>query len=77
MAINSRLLACKAELAQALYYAKPMLRVGPYFQVLALAQLIPLLTFTNQLYSNHYNKPLLFRLIKQELQAINYSKAST
>jgi hypothetical protein len=32
MAINSRLLACKAEIGQALYYAKPTLRVGPYFQ---------------------------------------------
>jgi hypothetical protein len=47
MAINSRLLACKAELGQSLYYAKPALRVDPYFQVLALAQLIPLLTFIN------------------------------
>jgi hypothetical protein len=54
VAINSQLLACKAELGQALYYAKLMLRVYPYFQVLALAQLIPLLTFINQLYSNHY-----------------------
>jgi hypothetical protein len=54
VAINGRLLACKAELGQALYYAKPALRVDPYFQLLALAQLIPLLTFINQLYSNHY-----------------------
>jgi hypothetical protein len=54
MAINSQLLACKAELGQALYHAKPILRVDPYFQVLALAQLISLLTFINQLYSNHY-----------------------
>jgi hypothetical protein len=55
MDINIRLLACKAELGQALYYAKPALGVGAYFQVLGLAQLIPLLTFINQLYSNHYN----------------------
>jgi hypothetical protein len=36
MAINIRLLACKAELGYALYYVKPTLRVDPYFQVLAL-----------------------------------------
>jgi hypothetical protein len=36
MAINSRLLACKDEIGQALYYAKLALRVDPYFQVLAL-----------------------------------------
>jgi hypothetical protein len=33
MTINSRLLACKTEIGQALYYAKPALRVGPYFKV--------------------------------------------
>jgi hypothetical protein len=42
-------------MGEALYYVKPALRVGPYFQVLVLAQLIPLLTFINQLYSNHYS----------------------
>jgi hypothetical protein len=52
--INNRLLACKAELWQALYYVKPALRVDPYLQVLALAQFISSLTFINQLYSNHY-----------------------
>jgi hypothetical protein len=56
VAINNRLLACKAKLGQALYYAKPALRVDSYFQVLALPQLIPLLAFMNQLYSNHYTK---------------------
>jgi hypothetical protein len=47
MVINSRVLACKTELEQALYYVKPALRADPYFQVLALAQLIPILTFIN------------------------------
>jgi hypothetical protein len=37
MAINTRLLTCKVELGEALYYAKPALRVDPYFQVLALS----------------------------------------
>jgi hypothetical protein len=55
MAINSRLLAYKAEIGQALYYVKPALRVDPYFQVLALLKLIALLAFINQLYSNHFN----------------------
>jgi hypothetical protein len=54
VAKNSRFLACKAELAQALYYAKPALRVDPYFEVLALAQLIPLLTFINLLLLTSY-----------------------
>jgi hypothetical protein len=31
------------------YQAKPMLQVSPYFQVLALIQLLPFLTFLNQL----------------------------
>jgi hypothetical protein len=39
VAINSRLLACKAEIGEALYYAKLALRVDPYFQVLALLKL--------------------------------------
>jgi hypothetical protein len=43
MTINSRLLACKAEIGQALYYAKLALRVDPYFQVLALIKLMPTL----------------------------------
>jgi hypothetical protein len=38
MAINSWLLACKTEIGQSLYYAKPVLRVDPYFQVLALLE---------------------------------------
>jgi hypothetical protein len=54
MAINSQLLACKVELGQALYYTKLTLRVNPYFQVLALLKLMPLLAFINQLYSNHF-----------------------
>jgi hypothetical protein len=53
VAINSRLLICKVELREALYYAKHTLKVDPYFQVLALNKLLPLLTFINQLYSNH------------------------
>jgi hypothetical protein len=36
VAINSRLLICKAEVGGTLYYAKPVLKVDPYFQVLAL-----------------------------------------
>jgi hypothetical protein len=55
MAINSRLLACKAEIGQALYYVKPALRVDPYFQVLAIIQLMSTLALINQLYSNHFN----------------------
>jgi hypothetical protein len=55
MAINSRLLACKAEVGQALYNVKPALRVYPYFQVLALTKLMPTLALINQLYSNHFN----------------------
>jgi hypothetical protein len=43
MAINSQLLICKAELGEALYYAKPTLKVDPYFQVLALLKLMPYL----------------------------------
>jgi hypothetical protein len=39
VAINNRLLACKAEIGEALYYAKLALRVDPYFQVLALLKL--------------------------------------
>jgi hypothetical protein len=55
VAINNRLLACNAEIGQDLYYAKLVLRVDPYFQVLALNKLLPLLAFINKLYSNHYN----------------------
>jgi hypothetical protein len=39
MAINSRLIVCKAEIGEALYYAKPALKVDPYFQDLALIKL--------------------------------------
>jgi hypothetical protein len=39
VAINSQLLVCKAEIGEALYYAKLMLRVDPYLQVLALLKL--------------------------------------
>jgi hypothetical protein len=56
MAINSQLLACKAEIGQAPYYVKLALRVGPYIQVLALLNIFPLLAFITQLYSNHYTK---------------------
>jgi hypothetical protein len=56
VAINSRLLACEAELGQALYYIKLTLRVSPYIQVLALLNIFPLLVFITQLYSNHYTK---------------------
>jgi hypothetical protein len=45
--MTSQLLACKAEIGQALYYAKLMLRVGPYIQVLALLNIFPLLAFIN------------------------------
>jgi hypothetical protein len=31
-----------------------VLRVDPYFQVLALLKLMPLLSFVNHLYSNHF-----------------------
>jgi hypothetical protein len=54
--MNSRLLACKAEIGQVLYYAKLALRVGPYIQVLALLNIFLLLAFINQLYSNQYTK---------------------
>jgi hypothetical protein len=43
MAINSRLLICKAEIGETLYYDKPALKVDPYFQVLALIKLYPYL----------------------------------
>jgi hypothetical protein len=55
-AINSLLLACKSWIGEALYYAKPALRVDPYFQVLALLNIFPLIAFINQLYSNHSTK---------------------
>jgi hypothetical protein len=42
-------------IGEALYYVKLVLRVDPYFQVLALLKLFPLLALMNQLYSNHYN----------------------
>jgi hypothetical protein len=57
-------------IGEALYYTKPALRVGPYFQVLALLKLFPKLTLKIQLYSNHYNEKLLFKLIKQQLQQV-------
>jgi hypothetical protein len=44
--------------------------VSHYFQVLALIKSYLFLTFLNQLYSNHYNKKLSFKLIKQELQQV-------
>jgi hypothetical protein len=55
VAINSWLLVCKAGRGEALYYAKPALKVDPYFQVLALLKLLPLLALIDQLYSNQYN----------------------
>jgi hypothetical protein len=55
MTINSRLLACKTKIEEALYYANLALRVDPYFHILALSQSLPSLTFMIQLYSNHYN----------------------
>jgi hypothetical protein len=36
MAINSRLLACKAYRDKLYLYVKPTIRVDPYFQILAL-----------------------------------------
>jgi hypothetical protein len=36
VAINSQLLACKAEMVKLYNYTKPTLRVSTYFQVLAL-----------------------------------------
>jgi hypothetical protein len=39
MVINNRLLACNVEIGYALNYAKAVLRVSPYFQVLALLKL--------------------------------------
>jgi hypothetical protein len=56
VAINSRLLACKGRIGEALYYAKPTLRVDPYIHILDLLNIFPLLAFINQLYSNHYTK---------------------
>jgi hypothetical protein len=56
VAINSWLIACKGWIGEALYYAKLTLRVDPYFHVLALLNRFPLLSFINQLYSNHYTK---------------------
>jgi hypothetical protein len=55
VAINSRLLACKAEKDKLYNCAKHALRVSSYFQVLALIKTYPFPTFLNQLYSNHYN----------------------
>jgi hypothetical protein len=48
VAINSRLLIYKAEIGEAIYYAKLALRVDPYFQVLALNKLLEFLAFMNQ-----------------------------
>jgi hypothetical protein len=46
-----------------------MLRVSPYFQVLALFKLIPFLTFMIQLSSNHIQEKMHPILLIQELQA--------
>jgi hypothetical protein len=56
MAINSRLLTCKVKIGYALYYVKLTLRVGPYFQVLALPKSFQILTIMIQLYSNYYQE---------------------
>jgi hypothetical protein len=61
----------KGQIGEALYYAKVTRRVDSYFQVLALIKLFSLLALMNQLYSNHYNKQLSFKLIKQEFQTCN------
>jgi hypothetical protein len=58
--INSRFLVCKASWGKALYYTKLVLRVSPYFQVLALFK-----SFQRRLHPT---------LLKQELQAIKCSK---
>jgi hypothetical protein len=50
-------------MGKTLYYAKPALRVSPYFQVLALFK-----TFQRRLHPT---------LLKQELQAIKRSKQHT
>jgi hypothetical protein len=63
----------QGQIGEALYYAKPTLRVDPYFQVLGLPKLFPLHAFMIQLYSNHYNQKLPFKLIKPELQTSSYS----
>jgi hypothetical protein len=55
MAINSRLLACKAEIGQALYYVKLALRVDPYFHVFSSNQADANTGSQNPLYSNHFN----------------------
>jgi hypothetical protein len=57
----------QGRIEEALYYAKLALRVNPYFHILVLLKLFPLLALMNQLYSNHYNKQLPFKLIKQGL----------
>jgi hypothetical protein len=57
----------QGRIEEALYYAKLTLRVDPYFHILVLLKLFPLLALMNQLYSNHYNKQLSFKLIKQGL----------
>jgi hypothetical protein len=61
VAINNRLLACKAEIGYALYYAKLTLRVNLYFQVLALLKL-------NAITGLHL--PALFKLF--QLTTANY-----
>jgi hypothetical protein len=66
----------QGRIGEALYYDKLTLRVDPYFQVLSLLKLFSLHALMNQLYSNHYNYQLPFKLIKQGLQTSNYSKAS-
>jgi hypothetical protein len=53
--INNRQLACKAEIGGALCHAKPALWVDPYLSSFSSNQLIPLVAFMNQLYSNYYN----------------------
>jgi hypothetical protein len=45
----------QGRIGEALYYVKLVLRVDPYFQVLALLKLFQLLALMNQLYLNYYN----------------------
>jgi hypothetical protein len=45
MAINSQLLACKAEIGGALYYVKPVLRVSPYLSSFSSTQVISITCF--------------------------------
>jgi hypothetical protein len=45
VAINNRLLACKAKVGGALYYAKSALRVGPYLSCFSSNQVISITCF--------------------------------